>query len=324
MSKKYDLDVLIPKFKQGNKIALSRLITLVENEPDKAPEIFKHFQGIENESYIVGITGSPGVGKSTLTNAIVKHMLEDGKKVGIISVDPTSPFSGGAFLGDRVRMTDISLDPNVFIRSLASRGYRGGISKAVLDITLLYEAYGMDVIIIETVGVGQSEFEIYNLAYTIVVVMVPGYGDQIQMEKAGILEIGDVYNVNKKDLGGEDVAAQVDLMLDDSCFTSGWRPPISMTNAHTGEGVDELVQNIWDHKEHMELSEELEEKKKIRFGYKVQELFYHKIEEVLKDLISEEKIKAIAGKVLEEGKFKIYEKVQDIFTNIKFERKEDV
>ena len=323
MPKKYDLSVLIPKFKQGDKIALSRLITLVENEPDKASEIFKQLQDIENESYIVGITGSPGVGKSTLTNAVTKQILAEGKKVGIISVDPTSPFSGGAFLGDRVRMTDISLDPNVFIRSLASRGYRGGISKAVLDITLLYEAYGMDVIIIETVGVGQSEFEIYNLAYTIAVVMVPGYGDAVQMQKAGIIEIGDVYNVNKKDLGGDDVAAQVDLMLDDSLFQSGWRPPVSMTNAHTGEGVDELVQNIWDHKEHMELSEALEEKKKIRFAYKVQELFYHKIERVLKDLISEEEIKEIAGKVLEEGKFKIYEKVHDIFTNVKFERKKN-
>jgi len=320
LPKKYGLELLIPKFKKGNKIALSRLITLIENEPDKASEIFKQLQDIENESYIVGITGSPGVGKSTLTNAVTKQILAEGKKVGIISVDPTSPFSGGAFLGDRVRMTDISLDPNVFIRSLASRGYRGGISKAVLDITLLYEAYGMDVIIIETVGVGQSEFEIYNLAYTIAVVMVPGYGDQIQMEKAGILEIGDVYNVNKKDLGGEDVAAQVDLMLDDSLFQSGWRPPISMTNAHTGEGVDELVQNIWDHKEHIELSHSLNDKKKIRFAYKVRELLYNKIDEVLKSLINPDEIDEIAAKAIE-NKFRIYDYVHDIFSDVKFERK---
>ena len=324
MSKKYDIDSLVGKFKKRDKIALARLITLIENNPDKASEIFKNFQEIENESYIIGITGSPGVGKSTLTNAITKYLLGEGKKIGIISVDPTSPFSGGAFLGDRVRMTEISLHPDAFIRSLASRGYRGGISRAVLDITLLYEAFGMDFIIIETVGVGQSEFEIYNLAYTIVVVMIPGYGDAIQMQKAGIIEIGDVYDVNKKDMGGDDVAAQIDLMLDDSTITqSGWRPPVSMTNAITGEGVEELVQNIWDHKEHMELSELMEKKKEIRFAYKIEELLSYKIEQVLGSLISKEELQALSKDIIKEGKFKIYDKVQDIFRDVKFERKKN-
>ena len=320
MRKEYDIDLLIRKFKEKDKIALARLISIIENHPEKASDIFKNFNHIKHDSYIIGITGSPGVGKSTLIGTIAKKFLEEEKSVGVISVDPTSPFSGGAFLGDRVRMTEVSLNPNIFIRSLASRGYRGGISRAVLDITLLYEAFGMDIIIIETVGVGQSEFEIYNLAYTIIVVMVPGYGDAIQMQKAGIIEIGDIYDVNKKDLGGADIAAHIDMMLDDSTFQAGWRPPIAMTNSITGEGIDELIQYIYEHKEHLELSELLRERKRNRFAYKVRELLYHKIDSVLESLISPDEIKEIS-KIAIDNKFQIYDLVHDLFSNVKFERK---
>lgn len=317
-----DIDTLINRFKNKDKVALAKLITLIENEPDKAHEIFKHFEEVSHDSYIIGITGSPGVGKSTLTSEISKKILEEGKSVGIICVDPTSPFSGGAFLGDRVRMTDISLHPNVFLRSLASRGYKGGISRAVFDISLLYEAYGMDVIIIETVGVGQAEFDIYNLAYTVVVVLVPGYGDAIQMQKAGIIEIGDMYNINKKDLGGEDIAVQIEMMLDDTTFQSGWRPPVSMTNAIAGEGVEELIQNIWDHKEHLELSESINEKKKNRFSYKIKELIYSKIEKLISEsFINENEIKEIVDHAVDDGKFKIYRTIHNKFEDLNFEIK---
>lgn len=322
MNVAYNIDTLVSKFKQKNKVALAKLITLIENEPEKAHEIFKHFEGISHDSYIIGITGSPGVGKSTLTGAICKKILEEGKSVGIICVDPTSPFSGGAFLGDRVRMTDISLHPNVFLRSLASRGYKGGISRAVFDISLLYEAYGMDVIIIETVGVGQAEFDIYNLAYSVVVVLVPGYGDAIQMQKAGIIEIGDMYNINKKDLGGEDIAVQVEMMLDDTVFQSGWRPPVSMTDAIKGEGIDELIQNIWDHKEHLELSEAINEKKKNRFSYKIKELIYSKIEKLVSErFINENEINEIVDHAVDDGKFKIYRTIHNKFEDVNFEIK---
>ena len=320
MRKDHDIDDLIQKFKNGEKIALARLITIIENEPEKAVDIFKQFEDKNHESYIVGITGSPGVGKSTLTGAITQKLLDDGKKVGIISVDPTSPFSGGAFLGDRIRMTNISLHPNLFMRSLASRGSKGGLSRAVFDISLLYEAFGMDIILIETVGAGQSEFEIYNLAYTVVVILVPGYGDAIQMQKAGIIEIGDLYDVNKKDLGGEDIAVQVEMMLDDSMFQSGWRPPVSMTNAITGEGIDELLQNIFDHKEHVELSEELKVKKKNRFMYKIKALIHEKVDKiVLKKVITLEEIEKIAIDTFESSKFKIFKSINDVFEGVNFD-----
>ncbi len=323
MKKEYDINTLITNFKNKDKIALARLITIIENDPDKVHEIFKHFENINNESYIVGITGSTGVGKSTLTNEITKRFLEDGKSVGIICVDPTSPFSGGAFLGDRVRMTDISLHPNVFLRSLASRGYKGGISRAVFDISLLYEAFGMDVIIIETVGVGQAEFDIYNLVYTVVVILVPGYGDAIQMQKAGIIEIGDIYDINKKDLGGEDIAVQIEMMLDDTIFQSGWRPPVSMTNSISGEGVDDLIQNILEHKEHLELSENLKEKQKNRFSYKIKELINSKIEKIISENFLDEKgITNLVKNALADGKFKIYELIDRQFKNIKFKIKD--
>ncbi|MGB5911806.1 MAG: methylmalonyl Co-A mutase-associated GTPase MeaB [Promethearchaeia archaeon] len=322
MKDTYDINALIDRFRKKDKIALARLISVIENEPERAYEIFKHFEDIKSDSYIIGITGSPGVGKSTLTGAITQKLLDQGKSVGIICVDPTSPFSGGAFLGDRVRMTNITLHPNVFLRSLASRGYKGGISRAVFDISLLYEAWGMDVIIIETVGVGQAEFDVYNLAYTIVVILVPGYGDAIQMQKAGIIEIGDIYDINKKDLGGEDIAVQVEMMLDDTIFQSGWRPPVSMTNANNGEGIDDLLQNIWDHKEHVELSGLINEKKKKRFKYKIKELVYSKMEDLIsKSLINEDEIDEIIKKALDDGKFKIYQTIHNKFEDVNFEIK---
>lgn len=320
----FDLETLITNFKKKDKIALARLITIIENEPERAHEIFKHFENVKHESYIIGLTGSPGVGKSTLTSALAQRMLDDGKSVGIISVDPTSPFSGGAFLGDRVRMTNISLHPNVFMRSLASRGYKGGISRAVFDISMLYEAFGMDIIIIETVGVGQAEFDIYNLVYTVIVILVPGYGDVIQMQKAGIIEIGDIYDINKKDLGGEDIAVQIEMMLDDAIFQSGYRPPVVLTDGISGEGIDDLLQYIWEHKEHLELSEILTEKQKNRFNYKITELIYSKVEQIVKDsFFNRGKIAELVQEAMHDGKFKIYEIIHNKFETMNLEIKED-
>lgn len=319
MKKEYNIEELCARFKDHDKVALARLITLIENNPSLATEIFSHLNNVKNEAYIVGLTGSPGVGKSTLSGQIVKKLVDEGKKVGVISVDPTSPFSGGAFLGDRVRMSEISCHPNVFMRSLASRGYKGGISRAVFDITLLYEAFGMDIIIIETVGVGQSEFEIYNLVYTTVVMFIPGAGDAIQMQKAGIIEIGDIYDVNKKDLGGEDLVVQIEIMLDNaSSSQSGWRPPVLMTNAVDGEGVDSLIEKIYEHKEYLQESERLEKKKKRRYAYKLKESMMERIEDIiLKKLFDKDELDGIATTLLED-KFEIYSKLDSMFDKIHF------
>jgi len=320
----HDLGTLITNFKNKDKIALARLITLIENEPERAHEVFKHFENVKHESYIIGLTGSPGVGKSTLTGAIAQKMLDEGKSVGIISVDPTSPFSGGAFLGDRVRMTNISLHPNVFMRSLASRGYKGGISRAVFDITMLYEAFGIDIIIIETVGVGQAEFDVYNLVYTVVVILVPGYGDVIQMQKAGIIEIGDIYDVNKKDLGGEDIAVQIEMMLDDTIFQSGYRPPVVLTDAIKGEGIDDLLKYIWDHKEHIELSDTIKEKQKNRFKYKIKELVFTKVEKLIsEEVLNKNIIKEIVNDALDNSSFRIYDNVHNLFEKLNFKIEEE-
>jgi LAO/AO transport system kinase len=324
LKKDYNIEELCERFKQKDEIALARLITLIENDPDKAEEVFSHLNNVSHHSYIVGITGSPGVGKSTLTGELVKRMTKEGKSIGIISVDPSSPFSGGAFLGDRVRMTEISCHPNVFMRSLASRGYKGGISRAVFDISLLFEAYGIDIIIIETVGVGQSEFDIYNLAYTTIVMLAPNMGDAIQMQKAGIIEIGDIYDVNKKDLGGEDLVVQIEMMLDDSTGSqSGWRPPVIMTNSLGGEGVDELLEKVWEHKEYLELSELIDERKIHRYMYKIRESMIDKIESIIvQKLFRNNELKEIANKLLT-NQFDIYKKLQDTFNKVHFEIKKD-
>ena len=187
---------------EGSRLALARSITAVENEYENAIDIMKAIYPKTGNARILGITGAPGAGKSTLTDKVVKHYLDQGKKIGIVAIDPTSPFSGGAILGDRIRMNDLTLNENVFIRSMGTRGSLGGLSKKTADVVKLMDAFGMDLVIIETVGVGQSEVDIVKNADTTLVVLVPGLGDDIQAIKAGILEIGDVFAINKADRDG--------------------------------------------------------------------------------------------------------------------------
>jgi LAO/AO transport system kinase len=244
---------------------VARLISLVEDASPLLREVMAGLGKAASErtdggAHVVGITGSPGVGKSTSTNALVTALRRQGKRVGVLAVDPSSPFSGGALLGDRIRMQDHALDPEVYIRSMASRGHLGGLSWAAPQALRVLDAAGCDVIVVETVGVGQSEVEIASMADTTLVLLAPGMGDGIQAAKAGILEIGDLYVINKADREGADqVRRELRSMLALAERPEGaWKPEIIKTVAMTGEGVDEVVAALDRHLAHLRDSGELE------------------------------------------------------------------
>ena len=254
---------LVSRARAGDARAVARLISLVEDESPLLREVMAALSPYSGNAQVVGITGSPGVGKSTSTNALVTELRRAGKRVGVLAVDPSSPFSGGALLGDRVRMQDHALDGDVYIRSMASRGHLGGLAWTTPQALRVLDAAGCDVILVETVGVGQSEVEIAGLADTTLVLTAPGMGDGIQAAKAGILEIGDVFVVNKADRDGADQVRR-DLRNMIALAERGedaWRPPIVQTVAQTGQGVDEVVENIEAHRAWMESTGELDRRR---------------------------------------------------------------
>ncbi len=244
------LDDLIARLTAGDRRALARMVTLVENNDPASRAALAQLHALGGKAHIVGVTGSPGAGKSTLVMQLVRELRRRDQRVAIVAVDPTSPFTGGAILGDRIRMQDLVGDPNVYIRSMASRGSVGGLSSATRDAVRVLDAAGFDTIIIETVGAGQAEVEIVRAAQTIVVVTVPGMGDDIQALKAGILEIADCFCVNKADRPGADQAAaelRMLLSLDTQRDKDAWKPPILKTTAATGAGVPELADALGRH-----------------------------------------------------------------------------
>ncbi|HET8651356.1 MAG TPA: methylmalonyl Co-A mutase-associated GTPase MeaB [Gaiellaceae bacterium] len=251
-SQEWTSETLLEGVRGGDRRALARAISLVEDSDPRAYELVRRLYPETGEAYALGVTGPPGVGKSTLISALVRHVREDGKTVGVISVDPSSPFSKGALLGDRIRLSDHFLDPGVFIRSMGTRGHLGGLAEATLQALLVLDAAGRDLVFLETVGTGQSEIEVIGVADTVVLVLMPGSGDSVQALKAGIMEIPDVIVVNKRDHpAAKTMLNEVRsiLALDTE---SDWKPPIVLTEAVTGEGIPELWEKIAGHREYLE------------------------------------------------------------------------
>jgi LAO/AO transport system kinase len=297
-----DVPALVESARAGSPRAVARLISLVEDAHPALREVMAALAPHTGRSHVIGITGSPGVGKSTSTNALVAAFRARGKRVGVLAVDPSSPFSGGALLGDRVRMQDHALDPEVYIRSMASRGHLGGLSWTTPQALRVLDAAGCDVVLVETVGVGQSEVEVAGLADTTIVLLAPGMGDGIQAAKAGILEIGDVFVVNKADREGADATVRDIrhmISLGDRTEPGLWRPPVVKTVAARGEGVDEVLEAIDKHTAWMEQSGALRERRVRRAGDEIESIALEHLRSRMGDLRHGEGVDELAAAVVD-------------------------
>ena len=299
-----DYSNFVSQLLKGNPRAAARLITFVENDIDVAEEIINSIYEYTGKAYILGITGAPGTGKSTFISTLTKFYVEQGRKVGIICVDPTSPLTGGALLGDRIRMKQNFSLNNVFIRSMANRGQLGGLARATEDVIKILDAYGCEIIIVETVGVGQSEVDIFKSAQTVVVLLVPGLGDDIQAIKSGIMEITDIFVVNKMDLPGADKKiAEIQQMLEfrkNYKYDSNdirkkyakidlWTPEITKVNSKTGDNFDELLELIKKHKLFLEESGVISNYLKNRITNETLQILKHKLTKKVEELLDSDK-----------------------------------
>jgi LAO/AO transport system kinase len=290
---------LVAAARDGDSRSLARLVSLVENGSPELRPVMRAIAPYTGHAHVVGLTGSPGVGKSTVTAALVRAYRARELRVGVIAVDPTSPFTGGALLGDRVRMQDHAIDPGVFIRSMASRGHLGGLAVAAPQALRILDAAGFDVICVETVGVGQAEVEIATLADTTLVIAAPGMGDSIQAAKAGILEIADVFVVNKSDRpGAHDVVRDLRNMLAMVRYPEGsWKPPIVSVSATTGGGIDELVGRLDQHWKWLGESGERERRRLERAREEVSAIAVAEVRRQLGGLPGQSRLDELAGQV---------------------------
>src|SRR3954471_3048471 len=276
---------LVEAARKGEARAVARLISLVEDQSPLLREVMAGLAPHAGNAQVVGVTGSPGVGKSTSTNALVAALRAHGKRVGVLAVDPSSPFSGGALLGDRVRMQDHALDRGVFIRSMATRGHLGGLALATPEAIRALDAAGFPIVLVETVGVGQIEVDIAASADTTVVVMNPGAGDAVQALKAGLLEIADVFVINKADRPGvKELQRDLNTMLDMDTKMGEWRPPIVTAVASAGEGIDELWSAVGEHRAYLERSAELEGRRRRRIAGELREIVVRSLERRAQEL----------------------------------------
>lgn len=315
-----DVPQLVEQARQGRPRAVARLISLVEGAAPELREVMAALAPLTGNAYVVGLTGSPGVGKSTTTSALVTAYRRAGKRVGVLAVDPSSPFSGGALLGDRVRMSEHASDPGVYIRSMATRGHLGGLAWAAPQAIRVLDGAGCEVILVETVGVGQSEVEIASQADTSVVLLAPGMGDGIQAAKAGILEIGDVYVVNKADRDGADATARElnhMLGLGESRTPGDWRPPIVKTVAARSEGIDEVVEALEKHRAWMEEHGVLGERRRARAAHEVESIAVTALRERIGDLSGDRRLDALAERIVagETDPYRAADELVDGLTN---------
>jgi LAO/AO transport system kinase len=291
---------LVARARDGDARAVGRLISLVENASPLLREVTAALMPHVGGARVIGLTGSPGVGKSTTTAALVTAYRERGQRVGVLAVDPSSPFSGGALLGDRVRMQDHATDNGVYIRSMASRGHLGGLAWSTPQALRVLDAAGCDVVLVETVGVGQAEVEVASLADSTLVLVAPGMGDAIQAAKAGILEIADVFVVNKADRDGADQAARDlrhMLSLGERRTAHDWQPPVVKTVAARGEGIDDVVAALDKHQEWLVASGRLDAKRRVRAADEIEAIAVTALRERIGDLRDGSLLDELAGRV---------------------------
>jgi LAO/AO transport system kinase len=296
-------DELLAKFSEGDRRALSRIISRVENRQEGMAEMMDAVYPRTGRAYRVGVTGPPGAGKSTLVSRLVMEARKEDRQVGVIAVDPSSPFTGGALLGDRIRMQDIGGDPGVFVRSMATRGSLGGLAAAATDVADVMDAFGMDLIVTETVGVGQCELDIAEACYTTVVVLVPESGDAVQAMKAGLMEIADVLVMNKSDREGADrMAREIKAMLELRGERNGWEPPVLQTKASFGEGVAEVYGQIWRHSDFLKGSGLLRKHRRTNVEHKIRELIDGHLHEAFWNDDAVARLRALVQEVLDNRK----------------------
>jgi LAO/AO transport system kinase len=304
---------ILERFQNGDRMALSKVISHVENQSSGYRKVLARLYPKTGKAYRVGFTGPPGAGKSTIVDKLTAYLVNEKKKVGIIAVDPTSPFTGGALLGDRIRMQDLTSREGVFIRSMATRGSFGGLATTTKEVSLVLDAFGKDYVLIETVGVGQVELDVVNACDTTVVILVPESGDSVQAMKAGLMEIADIFVVNKSDReGAQRIISELEMILDIRRKKGEWEYPVVSTEAVNNKGIDILLDKIARHREFIVGSRYFEKHRKEQIKTEIKKIIELKIRDIIgKKILASLNLEEIAGKILrgEDDPYSVAEKI---------------